>query len=197
MTSNLHSFVRRACVGGFLVAAALLTGCAQIKLGAPAASVDNIQRAKAAVTTPVAVGEFKAPQGKDAALDAGLDLRSNTVSSPIQGSFAQYLKETLSVELRAAGLLDPASAAVISGALTGSQVDAGASKGLGSLGARFVVMRAGTKVYDKELRVQASWESSFVGAVAIPAAVNEYTALYRKLVAQLLDDPAFRAALKT
>ena len=53
--------------------------------------------------------------GCAAARDAGLDIRSNTVRSPVEGSFAKYLKQTLSVELAAVGLLDPASDRVIHG----------------------------------------------------------------------------------
>ena len=193
--NSRFAFVRFS-TAALLVGAALLTGCAQIKLGSPSASVDNIQRAKSAGMAPVAVGTFALAPGKSPALDTGIAVRSNTVSSPVQGSFAQYLKENLSVELRAAGLLDPASKTVISGLLTDSVLDAAMSQGKGSLGARFSVTRNGNKVYDKELKADSAWESSFVGAIAIPAAVNNYTALYRELVAKLLDDPAFRSAVK-
>jgi hypothetical protein len=188
------SFKRFAALA-LVAVSAVLTGCAQIKLGAPVASVDNIQRAKAIGSAPVSLGDFKA--GAAVKDDAGLDIRSNTLSSPVKGSFAEYLKENLAVELRAAGLLDPASKTVVSGELVESKVNAGSSAGVGSLGARFVVTRAGAKVFEKELRVQAAWESSFVGATAIPAAINNYSALYRQLIAKLLDDAAFRQAIKT
>lgn len=178
-----------------LAAAALLTGCARIPLGAPVASVDNIQKAKGLGMAPVAIGEFKPEAGKDAKLDNTLSIRSNAVYSPINESFAQYLKETLRVELAAAGLLDPASATSIRGDLTASQLDAPIGQGTGALAARFVVARAGRTLYDKELKVNSTWESPFIGAVAIPAAVNEYSALHRKLVAMLLADPAFRTAV--
>ena len=194
MTKHFH--ITRLLSCALVAAAALLTGCAQIPLGAPAVSVDNIQKAKAADMTPVAVGEFGLAAGKDKAIDAGISMRSNSISSPIQGSFAQYLKENLAVELRGAGLLDPASKTVISGKLTDSMADAASSQGKGSLGAQFTVMRDGRKVYDKELRVSSTWESSFVGAIAIPAAVNQYTTLYRTLIGKLLDDPDFRSAVK-
>lgn len=180
-------------MAAFGVACALLTGCAQLQMGAPVASVDNIGKAKS-IGAPVALGDFKpAAAVKD---DAGISMRTNTVTSPVQGSFAQYLKENLAVELRAAGLLDPASKTVIGGELTDSKVDSATAQGTGSLGARFVVTRTGAKVFDKELRVDATWESSFVGAVAIPAAINNYGALYRKLIAKLLDDDEFKRALK-
>jgi hypothetical protein len=185
----------RICLAPLLVAAALLTGCAQIKLGAPVPNIDNIQKAKSSGMAPVAVGEFALAAGKPAGLDKGVSVRSNTVSSPFDESFAKYLKETLSAELKAAGLLDPASPVAIIGELTDSQIDAAIGTGQGSLAARFKVNRAGQTTFDKEFRVASSWDSSFVGGVAIPRAVNEYSALYRQLVGKLLDDPQFRAAV--
>ena len=41
--------------------------------------------------------------------------------------------------------------------------------------------------------MQATWPSSFVGVEAIPAGINQYTALYHSLVGKLLDDPDYRA----
>ncbi|CAN5823723.1 hypothetical protein BH11PSE8_BH11PSE8_30190 [soil metagenome] len=189
------SLVRRVLVAASLAASVVLTGCAQFKLGAPAASMENIQKAKAVGMLPVAVGSFVLAPGKEPGIDKSLSLRGNPLVSPIDESFAKYLGETLRVELAAAGLIDPASATSIQGFLTASRADASIGSGSGALAARFVVMRTGRSIYDKELTVDASWESSFVGAVAIPAARNEYAALYRKLVGALLADPAFRKAM--
>ena len=54
----------------------------------------------------------------------------------------------------------------------------------------------GKAVYDKELAVDDRWESSFVAAIAVPAAFNHHSALVQKLAGKLLDDPAFRAAVR-
>ncbi|HSW05047.1 hypothetical protein [Aquabacterium sp.] len=196
MSGHLLMFMgQRLHLAGLAALLLLMTGCANVQLGAPVASVDNIQKVKGAVAQPVAVGGFALAAGKPAEMDARLGIRAVTLVSPYQNSFAQYLKETLVTELKAAGLLDTASTLVIEGTLVESQVDAAMSQGSGSLAAKFVVLRAGAKVYEREHRASATWESSFVGAVAIPAAINEYSALYRQLVARLLDDPAFKAAL--
>jgi hypothetical protein len=173
----------------------LLVGCAQIQLGAPVASADNIQKAKTSGLPGANVGNFVLAAGKDAKLDKSLDIRSNTVTAPTGSSFAAYLKETLITELKAAGLLNPDSQIVISGQLTDSQVDSAMAGGSGRLAARFSVTNAGRVVFDKELVATDKWESSFVGAVAIPAAINNYSALYRKLVGNLLDDTDFRRAV--
>jgi hypothetical protein len=179
---------------GLLVA--LTTGCAQIKLGAPIASMDNIQKARGASMAPAALGHIALAAGKDKSLDSSLSVRSNSLASPYDDSFAQYLKQTLAAELQGAGLLDGTSPLLIEGVLVDNQLDAPIGTGRARIAARFSVVRAGKRVYDRELVASSTWDSPFVGAVAIPAAVNEYTALHRKLVAQLLDDPGFRAAVR-
>lgn len=191
----ISSTMRRAATVVAICAIAILTGCAQVPLGNPVASVDNIQAAKATGMKPVNVGVFKLETGKDPKLDASIAIRASTAVSPFDGSFASYLRETLATELKAAGLFDPASSVTIEGFLVDSQLDTAITQGSGSLAARFVVLRAGKPSYDKLLKVNATWDSSFVGAVAIPAARNEYSALYRKLVSALLADPAFRTAV--
>jgi hypothetical protein len=187
--------IAAALRAGAAVAVLLLaTGCAQLKLGAPAPSIDNVQKAKASHMAPAQLGRFALADGKPQAMDLGLDVRSNTVSSPVEGSFAQYLKETLAVELKAAGLYDAASPLVLEGRLTDSRLEVPMSEGKARVAARFTLRRNARALYDKELVAQATWESSFVGAVAIPTAMGRYAQLYRELVGQLLDDPAFRAA---
>lgn len=171
------------------------TGCAQLQLSPPKASIDNVQKVRSAGMAPVAVGTFTLDPKQDPAMDKAISMRgANTAKSPVGGSFAQYLKGTLAAELQAAGLLDPASNLVISGFLTESSVET-TGTGTGTLGARFVVTRNGAVAYEQELKVSSTWQSSFMAAVAVPAAAGEYELLYRKLVAALLDDPAFRRAV--
>jgi hypothetical protein len=175
----------------------LLTGCAQIPLGEPAPSFENIEKAKASRTAPVAVGQFKIAPEADPDIDKGLSVRSNTLYSPIEGSFAQYLRQTLITDLRAAGLYDAASPAMLSGFLTGSTLDVPSSTGQARLSARFVLGRSGQTVYDKELQAEAIWPSAFIGVEAIPAGINQYTTLYHKLVGKLLDDPDYQSAMRS
>lgn len=178
-----------------LAACLTMAGCASVQMPAPTASAENVQRLRAANLAATKVGSFALAPGRDAKMDTELGgLRGSSIT-PAQGSFARQLRDTLVAELGAAGLVNEASPLLIEGWLTDSQVDAAISKGTGRLAARFTVKRSGRQVYDKELAADATWESSFMGAVAIPAAINQYTALYKALVTQLLDDPAFRTAL--
>jgi len=178
-----------------LLLALFATGCANVKLDAINATPTTVEKLRAADLASARAGVFKLAEGKPPAMDTSLPgLRGNTLA-PAKGSWAQLLKDTLVVELTAAGLYDANAPIVIDGRLLESEVDAAIGTGTGRLAARFSVARAGRTVYDKELAVDARWESSFMGAVAVPLAINEYGALYKKLVARLVDDPDFRRAL--
>jgi hypothetical protein len=68
--------------------------------------------------------------------------------------------------------------------------------GRSDIAARFVLKRNAEVRYDQVKSAHDEWDSSFVGAVAIPRAQNEYPTLVQKLLAELYADPAFLAALK-
>lgn len=180
------------CLG---LSAALLGACTTT-LPEPIASHGTVSALRAAPLASAAVGEFRLADGKPAALDQGLigGLRGGNITAP-GGSFAQHLKATLVAELRSAGLLDEKSNATIMGQLTDSMVDAAIGTGTARLAARFTVRKEGRIAFDKELAVSDAWDSSFVGAVAIPLAIEKYSALYRSLVGKLAADPDFKAAL--
>lgn len=178
-----------------LAASALLAGgCGTVQLGQPQPSLENIQAMKSAKLAKTGVGRFALAEGKDPSLDKYVGVRANTLEAP-QGSFARHLQETLEAELRAAGLLDPAAEALIEGYLIDRQLDPAIGQGSGRLAARFVASRQGKVVFDRELATESTWESSFIGAIAIPMAIHEFNALFRKLVAKLIQDPDFLRAM--
>ncbi len=188
-------FLHTVLLAGLLGAALLAGGCANVKLDATGATPGTVDKLRAANLAPAQVGSFKLAAGKDPSMDTSLPgLRGNSLA-PAKGSFAQLLKDTLIAELSAAGLYDAVSKKVIEGHLTDSMVDASIGIGKGRLAARFTVSNGSTQVFDKEVAVQSSWESSFVGGIAVPEAMNQYGALYKALIAKLVDDPDFRKAL--
>jgi hypothetical protein len=183
-------------VGCGLALALELTGCASIQMSPPKATLATTAALRTAALAPANVGAFKLDPSRPAGEDQSISMRgANSVASPIGGSFAQYLRESVRVELEAAGLYDAASQNVITGTLTQTEADAAIGTGKARLGAHFVVTRAGQVTYDDQLTVEDSWESSFVGATAIPMAASHYEGLYRQLAAKLLNDPKFRTAL--
>lgn len=174
---------------------AAMTGCASVKMPAPAPSAANAEKLRATKLAPAQVGNFTLAAGKPATMDTSLSgLRGSTLS-PTNGSFSSQLRDEIAAELTAAGLLDPKSNAVIQGQLTDSMIDAAIGTGKGRLAAKIQVQRNGKTVYDKEVVAEATWESSFIGAVAIPLAMNQYGALYKTLVGKLFDDADFKRAL--
>lgn len=178
-----------------LLLSAALGGCAIAPLGPPGPSMENIAAARAAGIPPLALGTFRLAPGGDPSMDQKISIRTNVLHSPVDNSFAAYLKAALAADLRAAGLLDPASATVLSGELTESRIDVPSGQASASLAARFRVARGSVALYDRELRVADTWTAGFVGAEAVPMAVNHYEVLYRKLTKKLLEDREFRAAV--
>lgn len=174
--------------------AGLSAGCAQ-SLGAHQVSLDAVQVLRGGGIPAMRVGTFALAPGRSASMDKGVIIRSVNLTSPDGGSFANYLGKALETDLRAAGKYDESSVLVVQGLLTDSDVNAGIVTGDGVLGARFSLLRSGNPIFEKEITVRSKWDSSYLGPVAIPAAVNQYSALYDKLVLQLLTDDDFKRAV--
>jgi hypothetical protein len=172
-----------------------LSGCTTV-LPTPIASPAASQALRGANLVPMAVGTFKLAPGLPPEVDRELSggLRGGNIVAP-NGSYSAHLKEILRAELNSAGLLDAQSKAIVEGQLLESKVDAAIGTGTARLAARFQVVRDGQAVFDKEVSVDDSWDSSFVGAVAIPRAIEHYGALYRSLIIKLVSDGDFKRAL--
>lgn len=176
-----------------VVAAIFMVGCA-----APAPGyrplVDNVEILKNSAN-PVALGKFTVKAGAPGATSIGL--RASNMVTPVGSSYADYLADALRQELVMAGKLDPKSQTEISGELLKNDIAAGGlSTNSGEIEARFVV-RDQTRVrYDKTQRSEMTWDSSFVGAIAIPKAREQYPLLVQQLLGHLMSDADFQAALK-
>jgi hypothetical protein len=171
----------------------LFSGCAmQAARYQPA--IDNVEWLRRNAP-PLNVGAFKAQPGLDTA--STISLRGNPMSSPAGPDYATYLADALRAELTLAGKLDPNAKIVVSGVLVKNDISAGGFvTNSGEIEARFSVVNGGAPRFDKQKRVALSWDSSFVGAVAIPKAQQQYPLLVQELLKQLLADPEFGAALK-
>jgi hypothetical protein len=172
---------------------ALSSGCSMM---APryTASIDNVQKIKDADTQPVRVGAFESIPGKGN--NNPISIRGSSLASPYDSSYAKYIAEALRQDLELAGKLAPDAKIEISGALQKNDISIPVSSGTGDLEARFIVKRAGEIKYDQVKTIHDEWDSSFVGAVAIPRAQARYPIMVQKLLAELYADPAFIEALK-
>ncbi len=176
-----------------LVCAAALAGCAS---PAPRYQplIDNVEVLKRA-PAPVAIGAFSVKSGAVGTTSIGL--RGSSMISPVGQDYAAYLADALQQELELAGKLGAKSNIEISGVLLKNDISAaGLSTNSGEVQAQFVVKKDGAVKFDKVKRGELSWESSFAGAIAIPKARQQYPLIVQQLLAQMMTDPEFSAALK-
>lgn len=185
---------KRSCAAVVsLLMLGVMTGCA-IQAPVYQPSLDNVESWKK-TGTAVAIGAFTVQAGAEGA--QSISLRGNPMQSPVGGDYAAYIAEALRQELLLAGRLNPQSRAVISGLLLRNDIAAGGiTTNSGEIEMRFSVRVDGSERYAKTLRSQLSWDSSFVGAVAIPKAQQQYPQLVQKLVSQLLADQSFLNSLR-
>jgi hypothetical protein len=158
-------------------------------------SIDNVEQIKKTAIRPAVLGSFTV-QANAGGADA-ISLRGSSMTSPVGATYADYLADALRQELALAGKLDPKSTLEISGVLVKNDIAAGGiATNSGEVEAKFVVKSAGKVSYDAVKRAEMSWDSSFVGAVAIPKAQQQYPLIVQQLLAKLLADPQFQAALR-
>ena len=179
-----------------LLACAVLQGCETVNMRAPVASEHNVAVIRTAKLGPVSLGQFHVDRRKFGK-DGRITLRGEYLGSPYEGSFGEFLRESIKTELAAAGIYRVSADTVLTATLSESHLEVGGfGPGSGSLKGRFIVTSKGVVVYDREIGLSETWESSFGAAVAVPRAVEKYENFYQKMVMELFNDPRFRDALR-
>lgn len=172
-----------------LTLATLFSGCS---IMAPnySPTVKSAQAVKSSNAAPVSLTKATAAKPD---LNK-VSLRGNALKSPT-GDYSSYIEQALKKELSDAGLLDTKSTVAIGTQLTKNDIDTSMAKGKGDLAAVFTVTKNGSKVFEKEITAHEEWESSFVGAIAIPNAMNAYPTLVNDLIVNLFKDKDFLKAI--
>lgn len=124
-----------------------------------------------------------------------LTVRANPIRSP-SGSIPLHIQQAINDELGHAGLLDSKSPRHLDVLVLKSNLTAGSSTGNGELQARFTLRNSDQVIYEQTKAVTRTWQSSFIGAVAIPAAANSYNPMVQDLLKSLYSDPLFIQAMK-
>jgi hypothetical protein len=83
----------------------------------------------------------------------------------------------------------------VTGVLTRNELSSGVRTGSAAVAGQFVLMRDGQTTFSKAFAAEHEWESSFIGAIAIPFAIDNYTATVQQLLGELFADPDFTSAL--
>ena len=187
----IEPLTKRAMQWTLLLSILLSVGCAHMQLPAYPPGNDSSTRLLQG-SGKIAVEPFSAAPG---IRDQGLSVRGSPVDGAADGRFSTYVHDALVSELDTAHRFDPASPVRISGELTRNTLDgSGVSKGTARVGVRFTVTRNGQPVYTRDIDVSHEWESSFIGMIAIPAAVQNYVTTVQKLLGKLISDEEFTRA---
>jgi len=171
----------------------LISGCTLIAPNySPDYSVlDTLKRQK---VSKIAVEPVE-PKDPEAKVNK-ITLRGTTLASQ-SGTYSKYLEDAIKSDLIDANLFDPNSLLRLSALLLNNDIDVtGFSNGFGTIEVKFSLNRNGSKVFDKTIYEKTSFESSFVGAIAIPKGQNEYPNLVRALLKKLYTDKEFINALQ-
>lgn len=167
LMSPLH--LRRALL---VLAPVLATGCA-IQAPPYQPSIDNVELLKR-TASPAALGGFTVQAGGPGVTAIGL--RGTPMNSPVGADYAAYLANARSQELQLAGKLDPKSKFVITGLLLKNDIaTVGISTNSGEIEAQFTVITNGQERYRGTHRAEMTWESSFIGTVAVAKAQQQDT----------------------
>ncbi|TAK91260.1 MAG: hypothetical protein EPO06_05770 [Burkholderiaceae bacterium] len=159
------------------------------------ATVDNLRALKSNITTPIGTGKFQIDPSKPQ-LNTIVS-RTYTLESPVGNSFADYLKEAVKTELAAAGLHQENSSLQLSATILENQLDVGIKRGTARMSVNFRLDGVNGKLFEQVVTADAVWDSSFMGAIAIPLGIDNYLALYKQAIGKLISHPGFIAATKT
>lgn len=184
--------LRTAGLGAILLA---MTGCAATPIEPPQTSVAAVRAIIAANIQPMKIGPFVAAKS-DMTNDREIRLRAAGIKPPNGSTFSSYMGELVTEQFRIVGKYDPGSSLELSGTMVENRANPAIGQASGTLAFEFVLTRHGELVFRKILRVDQRWDSSLIGALAIPEAEMQYTALYPKLIEMLMQDPEFQAAIK-
>ena len=170
----------------------MLAGCVTMQAPKYEPPIATTQGLMQQMQAKIAVDRFDAAKGVN---NTSLSIRGSQLTGGTDGTYSAYLHDALQSALESAGRYDSASTTRLTGTLDVNDLNgANMTTGTATVAARFVLTRQNAPVYTKELTASTQWESSFIGAVAIPAAVQNYGATMQKLVGLLFSDADFLKA---
>lgn len=177
-----------------ITVAALTSGCANLVVpsySADYAAVDSLKHSK---LDKAALGKVQPDDAK--AKVNQISLRGSTLTAG-DVTFSGYLERAMKSDLQEAGLYDSNAARRIDVVVLQNDIDvSGFSEGVGRIEIELAISTSGTTVLRKKYATSIKFESSFIGAVAIPKGQTEYPNLVRALLSMIYRDQAFTQAMR-
>lgn len=174
-----------------LLVSVVSTGCMTMQTPSYEPSINNYEKLQVGEFKKVAIVDFTLA---DEELNQ-ISVRGNPLVSSVNESYGTYLKAALEEEFYKAGLLQSDSSCVISGVILENDIETGASEAKGHITAQVVVTDHDKVLFDKTITATHQWASSFVGAVAIPRARDNYPFVVRDFISKLIEDEEFKLAM--
>lgn len=157
------------------------------------ASLENVQTIKRAKIEPIKVGSITTTKKLNS-----ISLRGSSMLSPVNKSYGDYISQALEDELRLAKLWSPVSSTIITGQVLTNDIDvSGFSEGSGEISANFIVTKNNKIIFEKTISANHTFDSSFIGAIAIPNGQANYVNLVQKLIKNLFENKDFVTAVKS
>jgi hypothetical protein len=175
-----------------IVTLSLLASACSMQAPPYNASMENVQTIKRAKINQVNVGKIKSSKKLDS-----ISLRGSSMYSPVEKSYGAYISKALENELKLAKIWSGVSSTIITGEVLTNDIDvSGFSTGTGEVSVNFIVTRDNKEVFNKIISADHQFDSSFIGAIAIPNAQANYVSLVQKLIKTLFEDKNFVTILK-
>jgi hypothetical protein len=173
-------------------ALALAAGCASTapNYQTPIANVN----AAGNLPGSLSVGRFELEKGRESELNS-VQARGVAFSSPVNGSYADYIAQAAASDLKAAGKLDPSAPLALTGTVRKNDLSAaGINTNDAEITVEFRLKDASGTRYEKTLTAHDEWESAFLGGIAIPRAIQNWVGTVQALLRKLYEDADFARA---
>ncbi len=172
-----------------LTVVAVISGCA---VPAPKyqPSKENIELIAKKNYPSIGVMRFEDKEGgKNKKL---ITIRSVQMNSPYEDSYARYIEEAIKLDLMLADRYSSNAATKIDGVLIQNEMNGGGiNAGDAVVEVEVSVVKDNLITFKKNFKQTHEWESSFLGAHAIPKAMEQYPILIEKLIGKIFADSEF------
>ncbi|MBE0359659.1 hypothetical protein [Pseudoalteromonas aliena] len=169
-----------------LIAALFLSACT-IQVPPYNADISNVSKLKEVSKNPISVGKIESEKKLNK-----ISLRGSPLISSVGTSYGEYIENALLQELKLAKLWSGVAKKQVTGKLVDHDIDVtGFSNGSAFIKVNFVVSEGDSILFEKVVSAEHTFDSSIMGAIAIPNGQRSYVALIQKLLKNLYSDEKF------
>ena len=179
----------RSSIG--LIGVLFLSACT-IQVPPYSADIGTVSKLKQETVSPLSVGTIKSEKKLNK-----ISLRGSPLISSVGNSYGKYIENALLQELKLAKLWSGVAKKQVTGKVIDQDIDVtGFSEGSSFIKVNFIVSEENIILFEKEIMAEHTFDSSFMGAIAIPNGQKSYVELVQKLLTNLYADEEFIASIK-